>query len=109
VKIAETNEAIVQDAFEDVALLIGTVAAIHGFEDGIVWTLLRRLDRVRLRTLDRLPQADTSMKGDKECPPPNLSHPALEEFLIRSRVGRRDAQASSKSALHREERELCNE
>jgi hypothetical protein len=85
-RFLETNDAIVRDAFEDVALLIGTVATVHRFEDAVVWTLLRRLDRLRLRTLARLPGANKpTVMGDMETEQPSKSHPAVEEFLIHNR------------------------
>ena len=81
---ADTVEGVFREAFEDVALLIGTVAVVHSLEDGVVRTLLRRLDRVRLRTFARLPQAHGPRPAVKAVSRPRPLHPAVQEFLSRN-------------------------
>jgi hypothetical protein len=74
-------ESIIQDAFEDVALLIGGAASLHQLEDPLVRILIRRLDHVRSRALARLARTDSSAtrasKSGKPCP----LHPAVELYL----------------------------
>jgi hypothetical protein len=79
-------EEIFRDAFEDVALLIGAVAAVHRFRDDLVWTLLRRLDRVRLRALARLSCDGSGAPGASAPGRPQRSHAAVEQFLRHNRA-----------------------
>jgi hypothetical protein len=87
VSSSDAVEAIVRDAFEDVALLIGGAAALHRLEDGVVQTLVRRLDRVRARALSRLTRAGGGAAGEPAPEWPHRLHPAVEGFLQRSRCG----------------------
>jgi hypothetical protein len=84
----ETIDAVFRDAFEDVALLIGNAAAVHRLDDTVVWMLLRRLERVRLRTLYRLPLATDRAGCASSRGIPYDSHPAVEAFLLRNRGDR---------------------
>jgi hypothetical protein len=34
-----SHEALVRDAFDDIALLVGSIAAIHSLDDDILWSL----------------------------------------------------------------------
>ena len=81
---ADTIDGLIREAFEDVALLIGSAAVVHGLDDSVVRTLLRRLDRVRLRTLARLPQARSPRAAVKTVSRPRPLHPAVQEFLSRN-------------------------
>jgi hypothetical protein len=80
-------ESIMQDAFEDVALLIGGAASLHQLEDQLVRILIRRLDHVRSRALARLAltnhRANRASMPGKPCP----LHPAIEGFLLRNLDG----------------------
>ena len=48
------QEAIFRDAFDDVALVVGGVANLHSLDDDLIWTLMKRLDRIRVRLLRNL-------------------------------------------------------
>jgi hypothetical protein len=81
------TEGMVREAFDDVALLIGGVAVIHHLDDDLTWTLMKRLDRIRVRLLRDL--KGNSRRDDFEpagTQPPRV-HAAVEEFLIRNRAG----------------------
>ena len=81
------TEGSVRGAFDDVALLIGGVAVIHNLDDDLTWTLMRRLDRIRVRLLRDL--KGNSRRDDFEpaaAQPPRV-HAAVEEFLVRNRAG----------------------
>ena len=54
VPIAANHELLVRDAFDDIALLVGGVAAIHNLDDDLLWTLMKRLDRIRVKLLRNL-------------------------------------------------------
>jgi hypothetical protein len=77
-------EAIVRDAFEDVALLIGGATTLHHLDDDVVRTLIRRLDRVRSRALDRLGQGRVQATSVPLSARPYRLHPAVEGFLRRN-------------------------
>jgi hypothetical protein len=54
-------ESLVREALDDIVLVIGGAAAIHGLDDDLIWSVMKRLDRIRV-------------------------HPAVEEFLVRNRM-----------------------
>ena len=81
------TEGMVREAFDDIALLIGGVAVIHHLDDDLTWTLMKRLDRIRVRLLRDL--KGNSRRDDFEpsvAQPPRV-HAAVEEFLVRNRAG----------------------
>lgn len=71
---------VVSEAFDDVALLIGSVAAARNLPDDLVEVLISRLDRVRVRTLGRL-------RGRREEAEVPRLQPAVEKFLLRNGQG----------------------
>lgn len=68
--------SVLRDAAEDIALAIGAVAASYRLDDRTVRALLRRLERILDRALERLGPAP--------------SHPAVEALL--RRLDRRDGE-----------------
>jgi hypothetical protein len=84
VRSSNPIESIIQDAFEDVALLIGGAASLHQLEDQLVRTIIRRLDHVRARALARLALTDNSLTRTSKAGKPYRLHPAIEEFLLRN-------------------------
>ena len=84
---APPTESLVRAALDDIALLVGGAAALHQLEDDLVWTLTKRMDRIRVRLLRDLkglaPRDDFE---PKTANPPRV-HAAVEEFLIRNRAG----------------------
>lgn len=81
------TENLVREAFNDVALVIGGVAVLHHLDDDLTWTLMKRLDRIRVRLLSDL--KGTSRRDDFEptiAQPPRV-HAAVDEFLVRNRAG----------------------
>lgn len=79
---------LIADLFEQQALVIGGLVAIHKVEDDVIWRLIRNLDVIRRRTLRRL-EDKTPEEGDGA--PPRRSHlkphPAIEDFLLSIRRG----------------------
>jgi len=89
---------MVDEIFEQEALLIGGILAVHGMEDDLVWRLIRNLDVIRGRVMRKLDDRE-----DDECPEDILQdkrtclradthrqvnlkpHPAIEDFLIKIR------------------------
>ena len=79
---------LINEVFEEEALVLGGLVAMHDIEDELVWRLARNLDLIRRKTLSRL-----NRSGDVETPEssnerPNLKpHPAIEHLLINIRRG----------------------
>ena len=80
-------ESLVRRALDDIALLIGGAAALHQFDDDLVWTLMKRLDRVRVRLLRDLNGLSSSEQHWPTPSNPPRVHAAVEEFLVRNRAG----------------------
>ena len=77
-------EEIIRDLFEEEALAIGGLVALHDIEDDLVWRLVRSLDVIRgkaLRRLDDWEPAEDESKSESLAKP----HPAIEHFLFKLR------------------------
>lgn len=79
---AEARE-LINDLFEEEALVIGGLVAVHEIEDELVWRLVKNLDVIRGKVLRRL-EDKTPVDRDSPSPGrPNLKpHPAIEDFLL---------------------------
>ena len=74
--------ALIEDLFEEEALVIGGLVAVHEMDDEQVWRLITHLDVIRGRVLRRL--QDTA-PTDGKTPRRRLTltpHPAIENFLL---------------------------
>lgn len=80
-------ETLVREALDDFALVIGGAAAIHHLDDDLVWTVMKRLDRIRVRLLRDL--KGLTPRDEFELNPawPPRIHAAVDEFLVRNRTG----------------------
>lgn len=79
---------LIADLFEQQALVIGGLVAIHKVEDDVIWRLIRNLDVIRRRFLKRLEDKDPGDDGGGPPKRPNLKpHPAIEDFLLAIRRG----------------------
>lgn len=79
---AEARE-LITDLFEEEALVIGGLVAVHEVDDDLVWRLVKNLDVIRSKILRRL--EDKELPVDTGFPPhrPHLKpHPAIEDFLL---------------------------
>ena len=79
---------IVNDLFEEEALLIGGLIAVHRLDDDFLWRLVKNLDVIRGRFLRRIEAGETC----EETAPSHVDlrpHPAIESFLENIRRGRR--------------------
>jgi hypothetical protein len=86
--VPRTNpESLVRESLDDIALVIGGAAALHHIDDDLVWTVMKRLDRIRVRLLRNL----KGLAPDHEFQSNPLKsprlHAAVEEFLARNRAG----------------------
>ena len=83
--VSASHEALIRDAFDDIALLVGSIAAIHNLDDDILWSLMKRLDRIRVKLLRNL-QGDAAREDfEPASMRPPRTHPAVDEFLARNR------------------------
>ena len=75
-----------REAFDDIALVVGGVAVIHQLDDDLIWTLMKRLDRIRVRLLRDM--KGLAPRGDFESSLPKAPrvHAAVEEFLLRNQT-----------------------
>ena len=79
---------IIDDLFEEEALVLGGLVAVHGVDDDLVWRLVKNLDVIRGRFLQRIEVRDT---GEHEAAIPRhhlKPHPAIEDFLLSIRRAR---------------------
>lgn len=77
---------LINDVFEEEALVLGGLVALHDVEDDLVWRLVRNLDAIRgraLRSLDDSESPEAEEAGPKR--PDLRPHPAIEEFLLKIR------------------------
>jgi len=82
----EEARDLVDEIFEEEALLIGGIVAVHGMDDDLVWRLIRNLDVIRGRVLRRLDNRDEDEIDDSPNEKVNLNpHPAIQDFLIKIR------------------------
>ncbi len=79
---AEARE-LINNLFEEEALVIGGLVAVHEMDDDLIWRLVKNLDVIRAKVLRRL-EDKTPADGDgPSARRPNLKpHPAIEHFLI---------------------------
>ena len=84
---AEVQE-LINDLFEEEALVIGGLVAVHKIEDDVVWRLVKNIDVIRRKVLRRL-EDKVREDGEGGSPRrPNLEpHPAIEDFLLSLRRG----------------------
>ncbi|MFH1022104.1 MAG: hypothetical protein V1809_01805 [Planctomycetota bacterium] len=77
---------MIRDIFEEEALVIGGIVAVHGIDDGFIWRLMKNLDAIRVKALRR---ADANVTPDASASlavQPNIKpHPAIEDFLLNIR------------------------
>lgn len=85
--VATAHETLIRDSFDDIALLVGSAASIYNLDDDILWTVMKRLDRIRVRLLRNL--SGVTGREDFEPTParPPRTHPAVDEFLARNHSG----------------------
>jgi hypothetical protein len=74
---------LIDDVFEEEALVIGGLVAVHDLDDDVVWRLVQNLDVIRGKVLRRLEDNEPDGENDRAPKPTKLKpHPAIEEFLL---------------------------
>lgn len=80
-KSSSEIEAILLETFEDVALLIGASSAVNRFDDAVIWSMMRRLYRLRAQALARLSTVIGPGSSEPAMALPVGAHAAVEQFL----------------------------
>jgi len=74
---------LIRDLFEEEALVLGGLVAVHKVEDDVVWRLVKNIDVIRRKVLRRLDDQGPDDEGGGPPRRPNLKpHPAIEDFLL---------------------------
>lgn len=78
--------SLILGLFEEEALVIGGLVAVHKVDDDLVWRLMKNLDVILEKTLDRLEDQDAAEPpGQGDARSHLKPHPAIEEFLVKLR------------------------
>ena len=70
---------LLSEAFEETALVLGGLIAVHPIDDDLVWRFVRSIDGVRRKAVRRLDAAQTGTAAPVSTSP--ARHPAIEHFL----------------------------
>ena len=74
---------LIDGLFEEEALVIGGLVAVHDMNDDLVWRLVENLDVIRGKVLRRLEDKASIDGNSPPSHPSNLKpHPAIEKFLL---------------------------
>jgi hypothetical protein len=74
---------LINNLFEEEALVIGGMVAVNEMDDDLVWRLIKNLDVIRGKVLRRLDDRTSDEPNGQPPRRPNLKpHPAIEEFLL---------------------------
>lgn len=79
---SEEVRQLLRDLFEEEALALGGLVALHSVEDDVVWAFVRMLDGVRQRFARRLEVARSQEPvGSGPSGGRPRAHPAIERLL----------------------------
>jgi len=73
---------LINDLFEEEALVIGGLVAVHRLDDDLVWRLVKNLDVIRGKALRRIEAGGDGGNGGATARPNLKPHPAIEDFLL---------------------------
>lgn len=77
---------LIADVFEEAALVLGGLLAVHRAEDDFVWRLVKSLDAIRCKAVRRIDECDARSGAEMTWPESHLRpHPAIEDFLLKLR------------------------
>jgi hypothetical protein len=72
---------------DDVAVIVGSAVAIQALDTDQVWSVISRLDRIRIRLLRDIKGSTPADGSTPITPAPPRLHTAVEEFIARNRAG----------------------
>lgn len=75
---------LINDLFEEEALVLGGLVAVHRVDDDLVWRLVKNLDVIRGKALRRVEARGGTQDahGGVAARPDLKPHPAIEDFLF---------------------------
>ena len=76
----EKVRELIDGLFEEQALALGGLVAVHEANDDLVWQLVESMDMIRGRVLRRLDDQSESFEGSRDSK--TQPHPAIEGFLL---------------------------
>lgn len=77
---------LITEVFEEAALVLGGLVAVHRVDDDFVWRFVKSLDAVCSKAFRRIDERDTSAEADAADAESHLRpHPAIEDFLLKLR------------------------
>jgi hypothetical protein len=77
---------LIADVFEEAALVLGGLLAVHRAEEDFVWRLVKSLDVIRCKAVRRINECDAGPSAEARRPKTHLlPHPAIEDFLLKLR------------------------
>ncbi|MCY3017542.1 MAG: hypothetical protein NTW87_00725 [Planctomycetota bacterium] len=77
-------ETLLDELFEQEALVIGGLVALHGMDDKVLCSLMRSLDDLRTSFRQRI-AARAAKAADAQAAPLPKPHPAIQRFLHKLR------------------------
>lgn len=80
-------EHLVRAAMDDVAVVVGSAVALQAVDGDLVWSVINRLDRIRIRLLQDIKGLTPGGGNTSTQPAPPRLHTAVEEFMARNRAG----------------------
>ncbi len=78
---------LVRDAFDDIASVVFGIAVLHRLDYETASSLLRRLDRIKVRLLRDLKAQACREDFDPSVTQLRRGHPAVDELFARNRAG----------------------
>ena len=78
-----TPTQIINQVFEDSALVLGGCLAGRTLDDDFVWELARGLDDVRLQAIRRFEDSGENPRSETRAASSRDPHPAIQELLRR--------------------------
>jgi hypothetical protein len=74
---------LINDLFEEEALVLGGLVAVHRVDDDLVWRLVKNLDVIRGKALRRIETGDDHGASGNPAARAHLKpHAAIEDFLL---------------------------
>lgn len=79
-------KVLIDDLFEEEALVLGGLVAVHDLDDDLVWRLIKNLDVIRGKVMRRLKDSELETLDEAATQLPSIKpHPAIEDFLLKLR------------------------
>lgn len=81
----EEARGLINDLFEEEALVLGGLVAIHRVDEKLVWRLVQSLDVIHDKTLSRIGHEPDGGAASARKQRHLRPHPAIEDFLLKLR------------------------